>query len=155
MKIRVLPWHEADPSELRQLYMDYAFPTYWGPAIVDDRLQDYRFRKVAGAADEDPGGTFVAEVDGSIQGAARIARVDHLSDHFGIEVGSIENEAFGAYHPAEAYRMALELIRTLKQRAAERACLFVSVSASSMAGPWLRALEGRGFRRAHGAGRLV
>ena len=150
MSVRVIPWHAADPSALRELYMNYPFPAYWGSAVVDDKLQDYRFRKITRSADEDPGSMFVAEVDGKIFCAAKLVRVNHLSNQFGIEVGSIDCEAFVLSPPEETYRAAFELIRALKMKAEDRKFLFVSAAAASMATQWLRAFEENGFRYADG-----
>lgn len=150
MKVRVIPWHAADPSDLRELYRQYPFPAYWGSPIPNEKLQDYRFRKTSRAADEDPESMFVAESDGKIWCAAKLARVHHLSNQFEIEVGSIDGEAFVSGQPEKTYRAAFELIRALKRRAEKGKFLFVSAAAASKATPWLRALEENGFRYADG-----
>jgi RimJ/RimL family protein N-acetyltransferase len=132
------------------MYMKYLYPTYWGSPIVNDSLQDYRFRKIDREAVNDPDSMFVVEGDGKLYCAAKLSRINHLSDHFKIEVASIENEAFVSVPSPMAYHAAFELFRAVRKKAQDRKFLFVSASVASMAFQWQRALEDNGFRFADG-----
>ena len=150
MSVRVIPWNDADPTALRDLYVKYPFPPYWGTPIVSETLQAYRFRKVSEAAAKDPGNMLVAEVGGRLYGAAQLARVNHLSNQFGVEVASLENEAFLHDGSMDSYEAAFALIGDLRKRAADGGFVLMSAAVASTAFQWLRALEDNGFRYADG-----
>jgi len=150
MNIKILPWHDADLEMLRELYMNFPFPTYFGSPLVDDRMQDYRFRKVRKAADTNPESILVGTANGKIYCAAQLQRVDYLSNYFGIEVAGIANEAFVCDNASENYPAFLLQMRALRDRAEKQGIAFITASVASQAHQWIRALEENGFRYADG-----
>jgi GNAT superfamily N-acetyltransferase len=150
MKIRIVPWQEVDPHQLRDLYVHFPYPPYFGSPIVDERLQEYRFHCVERAAAANPGSLLVGVADNHILCAAQLRRTAHLSDHFGIEVAGIANEAFvcnNADNNEQAFRM---LVKALRTQAIERGVAFMTATAASQTHQWIRALEESGFRYADG-----
>jgi hypothetical protein len=126
MKIRIVGWREADPDQLRDLYLHFPYPPYFGSPIVDDRLQAYRFHQVLEAAEADPG-TLLAGVAGDrVLCAAQLRRTTHLSDHFGIEVASIANEAFACNGHADNVSVFNLMVETLRRQAQDRGVAFLS-----------------------------
>lgn len=150
MTAKIISWDDANIEELRDLYLKYPYPPYWGSPIVNENLQEYRFKKVCSTAAENRESMIVACMDGKIYAAALLARVNHLSDKFQVEVASIENEAFVTDGSDKAYKAKYELIRTLRELAVKRGFIFLSASIASPAFQWLRALEENGFRYADG-----
>lgn len=150
MTIKIVEWRETDHDQLRDLYVKFPYPPYFGSPIVDERLQEYRFEQVLAAAKADPG-SFLAGVAGSrVLCAAQLRRTAHLSDHFGIEVASITNEAFacdGEKDNEYTFRIA---VGALCSKARSRGVAFLSATAASQAYQWIRALEDNGFRYADG-----
>lgn len=150
MSIRVVRWHDADPEALRDLYTIYPYPPYFGSPILNDRLQSYRFEKICEEAGRRPDDFFVVDVDGTVAGAAQLRRVDHLSDHFGVQVASIGNEAFLAAKSGVSFAGCSALVRALRDFAMTKGFLFVTSAIASQAVPWIRGLEEAGFRYADG-----
>ncbi|HOI72906.1 MAG TPA: hypothetical protein PLO63_02055 [Syntrophales bacterium] len=150
MKTRIIDWREADPDQLRDLYARFPYPPYFGSPIVNDRLQAYRLHQVLEAAEADPG-TLLAGVAGDrVLCAAQLRRTAHLSDHFGIEVASIANEAFACDGHADNVSVFNLMVETLRRQAKHRGVAFLSTTAASQAYQWIRALEENGFRYADG-----
>jgi RimJ/RimL family protein N-acetyltransferase len=150
MSVRVVRWHEANPEALRDLYTKYPFPPYFGSPIVNDRLQAYRFGKIREDAGRKREDYFAVDVGGTLIGAAQLRRVDHLSDHFGVAVASIGNEAFLAEKNEAAFSGCAAMLRALRDLAMSRGYRFVTSAVSSQAVQWLRGLEEAGFRYADG-----
>jgi len=150
MSVRVVRWHDADPEALRDLYTKYPYPPYFGSPILNDELQAYRFEKISGEAGRRPDDFFVAEVHGTVAGAAQLRRVDHLSDHFGVEVASIGNEAFTATKSEASFAGCSALLGAIRDLAITRGFLFVTSAVASQAVQWIRGLEESGFRYADG-----
>jgi len=150
LALRIVEWKDADPQALRDLYLHFPYPPYFGSPIVDGRLQDYRFAAVSRAAQQNPD-SFLVAIDGNaVLGAAQLRRTEHLSNHFGIEVATISNEAY-ATDGARDNRLAFEaLLKELRGKAEARGTTFVTATAASQALQWLRALEENGFRYADG-----
>lgn len=132
------------------MYVHFPYPPYFGSPIVDDRLQSYRFHCVQREAEENPE-TFAVAVEGKeILGVAQLRRTSHLSDHFGVEVAGIANEAFAcdnADKNNQAFRM---LILALRDQALKKGIYFITATAASQAHQWIRSLEDNGFRYADG-----
>jgi hypothetical protein len=150
MKIRIIAWQDADPDQLRDLYVRFPYPPYFGSPIVDARLQAYRFRNVQAAAKADPGSLWVGVAGDRILCAAQLRRTSHLSDHFGIEVASIANEAFACDGAADNDTVFRLLVGSLRGQAQDGGVAFLSTTAASQAYQWIRALEENGFRYADG-----
>jgi GNAT superfamily N-acetyltransferase len=150
MSVRIITWQEADINKLRELYIRFPYPPYFGSSIVDEQMQAYRFRCVQKEAETSPA-TFLAAVDGRrFLCTAQLHRTNHLSDHFGIEVASITNEAFVCDNAAENVPAFLSLIEALKDYAKKVGVAFITTTAASQAFQWIRALEDSGFRYADG-----
>ena len=151
MNLRIVDWNDVDPESLRNLYMHFPYPPYFGSPIVDENLQAYRFSSVAKAAAENPDRFLVALGGGSrVLAAAQLRRTDHLSNHFGIEVATVSNEAFVTDGAAENYQAFKLLLQELRMKAEKRNVTFVTATAASQAFQWIRALEDAGFRYADG-----
>ncbi|PKN34737.1 MAG: hypothetical protein CVU61_06735 [Deltaproteobacteria bacterium HGW-Deltaproteobacteria-19] len=150
MKIRIIPWREADPDQLRNLYVCFPYPPYFGSPIVDDQLQAYRFEQVLAAEKADPGSHLAGVAGDRVLCAAQLRRTAHLSDHFGIEVASVANEAFSCGGSADNESVFRMLVGTLRKQAQDRGVAFLSAAAASQAYQWIRALEENGFRYADG-----
>jgi len=151
MAIKIINWHEADTDQLHELYVNFPYPPYFGSPIVDERLQAYRFNNVRRAAESNPGTHFVA-VSGRerILCAARLRRTPHLSDHFGIEVAGISDEAFLCNDSPSNGEGFYLLMRHLRQMAENAGVAFMTITAASQTYQWIRALEDTGFRYADG-----
>lgn len=150
MDLRIVDWNDADPESLRDLYMHFPYPPYFGSPIVDESLQAYRFAAVGKAARENPDRFLVALSGSKVLAAAQLRRTDHLSNHFGIEVATVSNEAFATDGAAENYQAFKNLLNGLRQKAERRDVMFVTATAASQAFQWIRALEETGFRYADG-----
>jgi len=150
MSIKIIEWQDADLEELRELYLQFPYPPYFGSPIVNERLQAYRFRCVQRAAEASPGTFFVAANKGNILCAAQLQRTAHLSDYFGIEVASIDNEAYVCDNAAKNAQAFSLLIQHLAELAHIKKVTFLTVSAASSCHQWIRALEKVGFRYAGG-----
>jgi len=150
MSIKIIEWQDADREGLRELYLQFPYPPYFGSPIVNDRLQAYRFRCVQRAAEASPGALLAAVNEGRLFCAAQLRRTAHISDHFGIEVANIANEAFACDNAAGNTLVFIELIRSLRERAAKGGVAFITATAASQAHQWIRALEENGFRYADG-----
>lgn len=151
MSIKIIEWHEADIEQLRELYINFPYPPYFGSPIVDERLQAYRFEVVRSAAESNPGTHFVVVNEGQrVLCVAQLQRISHLSDHFGIEVANIANEAFLCNGKASNVPGFFLLIKHLRAIAEKRDIAFITATAASQAYHWIRALEEIGFRYADG-----
>lgn len=150
MSVRNLRWHEADLEALRKLYTRYPYAPYFGSPILNDRLQLYRFEKIYTEASRKPDEFFAVEVDGIVVAAAQLRRVDHLTDHFGVEVASIGNEAFVAEKCEASFKGCAAILGALRDLATTRRVLFVTSAIASQAVQWARGLEETGFRYADG-----
>lgn len=150
MSVRYLRWHEVEPESLRELYMRYPYSPYFGSPILNDRLRVYRFEKINGEAGRRPDDFWAVEIDGTVVGAAQLRRVDHLSDHFEVEVASIGNEAFIAEKSGASFAGCAALLGALRVQAKARGFLFVTSAIASQAVQWIRGLEEAGFRYADG-----
>ena len=150
MSIKIIDWQDADIDLLRELYIRFPYPPYFGSPIVDERLQLYRFHCVQRASEASPGVLLAAVNEGSVICAAQLRRTVHLSDHFGVEVASIANEAFVCDNASGNAPVFLELIQSLKDRAVKAGVAFITATAASQAQQWIRALEENGFRYADG-----
>lgn len=155
MKISIVPWAEADPKELKNLYLRFPYPPYFGSPIVNERLQEYRFKCVQKAEEKSPGTTLVAVNNRKVLCAARFQRTNHLSDNFGIEVASIDNEAYVCDNKQENAKAFLILLQYIVELANKKKVGFLTVSAPSSCYQWIRALEDTGFRYADGFCHLV
>lgn len=150
MKIDVTSWQDADVDELRQLYYDYPYPPYFGSPIVNAQLQAYRFENVQKSASVKSNTAIVVKVNGKILGAVQLQRVAHLSNHFGVEVGELTNEAFSDNGSPGLYQGGLSLFSSIKNFARLKKYIFVTTTVASQALNWIRALEESGFRYADG-----
>jgi len=150
MSIKIIEWQDADLEELRVLYLHFPYPPYFGSPIINERLQAYRFRCVQRAAEASPGTLFVVANKGKILCAAQLRRIAHLSDHLGIEVASIANEAFVCDNEAVNAQAFSMLLQNLAESANRKKVAFLTVSSASSCHQWIRALEDTGFRYADG-----
>lgn len=150
MKMEIIKWQDADIDALRDLYVHFPYPPYFGSPIVDERLQAYRFSCVRKAAASDAENLFAVVSENKVLCAAQLKRTGHLSDHFGIEVASITNEAFVCSSTPEnymAFRMLLDMFRA---SAYKRGITFITTTTASQAHQWIRTLEDIGFRYSDG-----
>jgi GNAT superfamily N-acetyltransferase len=150
MNIRVINWHEADIDRLRELYIHFPYPPYFGSPIVDEGMQAYRFNCVQRAVEENPDTFLVALDSDRTICAAQIRRTAHLSDHFGIEVGGIANEAFICDDEAMDHRAFVMFVSAVRDLAKEKGIAFITTTVASQAYQWIRALEDADFRYADG-----
>ena len=137
MNIKIIDWLEADVEQLHELYVNFPYPPYFGSPIVDERLQEYRFKCVKNAAETSSETLLVAVNDGKVLCAAQLRRTDHLSDHFGIEVASIDNEAYVCDNAAENTQAFLILLQHLAELANRKKVDFLTVSAASSSYHWI------------------
>lgn len=139
-----------DVEPLHELYIRFSYPPYFGSPIVDDELQEHRFRCVQREAEVNADRMFAAVGRGKVYCAAQLRRTAHLSDHFGIEVAGIANDAFMCDRSPENDRVFGLLVRKLRDVAHENGVSFITATAASQAHQWIRALEDAGFRYADG-----
>lgn len=150
VNIKIIKWQDANIDKLRELYIRFPYPPYFGSPIVNEKLQEYRFRCVQQDAEASPETFFVAVNKENILCAAQLQRSAHLSDNFGIEVASIGNEAFECNHTVENTRVFLALLKNMVESAIKKKVAFLMASAASNCHQWIRALEDTGFRYADG-----
>lgn len=151
MAIEIRNWHKADVEKLRELYVNFPYPPYFGSPIVNDALQAFRFSNVRRVADSDPGWHFAAVSDNErVFCSARLRRIPHLSDHFGIEIAGISDEAFLCNDDRSNTEAFYALVRHLRTIAESAGVAFITTTAASQAYQWIRALEEAGFRYADG-----
>lgn len=150
MNIEIVKWTDVDVEPLRELYIRFPYPPYFGSPIVDEKLQEYRFRCVQREAEANADRMFAAVGKGKVYGAAQLRRIVHLSDHFGIEVAGIANEAFVCDRSPENDKAFGLLVQKLRGAAQEKGVSFVTATAASQAHQWIRTLEDSGFRYADG-----
>ena len=91
----------------------------------------------------------------TVQAAAHVAFAaaaleQRLSDHLGIEVASIANEAFVCDNEAGNAQAFSMLLQNLAESANRKKVTFITASAASSCYQWIRALEDIGFRYASG-----
>lgn len=150
MNIKIIKWQNADIDRLRELYIQFPYPPYFGSPIVDERLQEYHFRSVRRSAEANAENLFLVVAGDRVLCAAQLRRTAHLSDHFGIEVASIANEAFVCDNASENYKAFRMLIEKLRDLAEKRGVAFITTTAASQTHQWIRTLEDTGFRYSDG-----
>jgi len=150
MSIKIVKWAETDVKQLHELYVRFPYPPYFGSPIVDEKLQEYRFRCVQRAAEENADRMFAAVAGGKVLCAAQLRRTAHLSDHFGINVAGIANEAFVCDRSSENDEAFVLLVRKMRDVACKNGISFITATTASQAHQWIRALEDAGFRYADG-----
>jgi GNAT superfamily N-acetyltransferase len=150
VNIKIIKWQDANIDRLRELYIRFPYPAYFGSPIVDEKMQEYRFRCVKRAAEANAEMLFAVVAGDRVLCAAQLRRTAHLSDHFGIEVAGIANEAFVYDNASENYMAFRMLIEKLRDLAEKGGVAFITTTAASQAHHWIRALEENGFRYADG-----
>ena len=150
MNIKIIKWQDANIEQLRKVYIQFPYPPYFGSPIVDERLQEYRFRCVRRAAEANAENLFAVVAGDRVLCAAQLRRTAHLSDHFGIEVAGIANEAFVYDNASENYKAFRMLMEKLREVAEKRGVTFITTTAASQAHQWIRTLENVGFRYSDG-----
>lgn len=150
MIMQIIKWQDADIDKLRALYIQFPYPPYFGSSVVDEKLQEYRFNCVKKAAVADAENIFAVVSGSKVLCAAQLKRTDHLSDHFGIEVARVTNEAFVCNSASENYKAFLMLLGKLRESAQKRGVAFVTTTAASQTHQWIRTLEDTGFRYSAG-----
>ncbi|MBN1545545.1 MAG: GNAT family N-acetyltransferase [Syntrophaceae bacterium] len=149
--MKIIDWQEADIGQLHELYVNFPYPPYFGSPIVNERLQEYRFKNICRAAGSFPKTHFVAiDERQRVLCAAQLRRTPHLSDHFGIAVAAIANEAFLCSDESANGEAFSCLIRHLRKLAEKTGFVFLTATAASQAYQWIRAMEDAGFRYADG-----
>ncbi|NLT23677.1 MAG: GNAT family N-acetyltransferase [Syntrophorhabdus sp.] len=151
MSAKIIYWQDTDEEQLHRLYTTFPYPPYFGSPIVDERLQEYRFELVKRSVAQNPGAHFAA-VDGRgrVLCAAQVRRTPHLSDHFGVEVAGIGNEAFLCDEKASNAEGFILFAGHLRKVAENAGVAFMTTTAASQTYQWIRALEEAGFRYADG-----
>lgn len=150
MNIKVIKWQDAGIDRLRELYIRFPYPPYFGSPIVNEKLQEYRFRCVQQDAEANPEFFFVVVNEDNILGAAQLQRITHLSDKFGVEVASIGNEAFECNQTEENVQAFMALLKNVVGAAVKNKVEFLMISSASNCHQWIRVLEDTGFRYADG-----